>query len=96
VHIEYAAGESRHVLHLRQRGHRVDGAHQGEFVTRDLHGSLDGEAVRLRSELTEDSGDALVFTFSGRVDGDNMSGALDMGQYLGARWTATRRSQAKA
>ena len=89
VQIEYAAATSRHALHLRQRGNELDGAHQGDFVTRELSGSIDGDTVRLRSSYGGD-GDALTFTFSGTVEGDRMSGNLDMGEYLGATWTAAR------
>jgi hypothetical protein len=32
--------------------------------------------------------------FSGKLAGDQMSGALDMGEYLGATWTATRSPEA--
>ncbi len=35
-------------------------------------------------------GDALSFTFTGKVDGQTMSGELDMGEYLKANWTARR------
>ena len=96
VRIEYAAGSSRHTLHLRQRGNEIDGSHQGDFVSRDLSGTIDGDAVRIRSLYTEEHGDALVFTFSGKVDGEALSGSLDMGEYLSARWTAKRRGHAKA
>jgi L-seryl-tRNA(Ser) seleniumtransferase len=91
VRIEYAAGTSQHVLHLRQRGRDLDGVHQGEFVSRDLAGTLDGDQIRIRSSYGEQHGDALSFSFSGRAAGDEMSGALDMGEYLGATWTARRR-----
>jgi len=94
VRIEYAAGVSTHAFHLRQRGREIDGAHQGDFVSRNLSGSLDGDAVRIQSAYGEQHGDALSFTFSGSVvsgDKDEMTGTLDMGEYLGARWTAKRR-----
>jgi seryl-tRNA(Sec) selenium transferase len=91
VRIEYAAGTSRHALNLRQRGPEIDGAHPGDFVSRDLSGTIDGDKVRLRSGFGEERGDALSYTFTGTVAGDEMSGHLDMGEYLGARWTAQRR-----
>ncbi|PYQ23767.1 MAG: hypothetical protein DMF79_03130, partial [Acidobacteria bacterium] len=96
VAIEYAAGRSRHALHLRQRGNEIDGSHQGDFVSRDLSGTIDGDAVRMRSTYSEDHGDALGFTFSGKVAGDEMTGSLDMGEYLTARWTAKRRVRRRA
>jgi len=96
VRIEYAAGASDHTLFLRQRGHALDGAHQGDFVTRELSGVVDGDSVLIRSTYTEDHGDALEFAFKGRAAGDEMSGTLDMGEYLGARWTARRGGRGKA
>jgi seryl-tRNA(Sec) selenium transferase len=90
VKIEYLAGGSNHTLHLRQVGGRVEGTHQGDFVSRDLAGTIDGDAVRLTSSYTERHGDALMFTFSGKAAGDEMSGSLDMGEYLSAKWTARR------
>jgi seryl-tRNA(Sec) selenium transferase len=99
VRIEYAAGVSTHAFHLRQRGREIDGAHQGDFVSRNLSGSLDGDAVRIRSAYGEEHGDALNFTFSGNVvsgNTDEMTGTLDMGEYLGARWTAKRRVASRA
>jgi L-seryl-tRNA(Ser) seleniumtransferase len=91
VHIEYAANTGRHTLSLQQKGGRVQGIHQGEFVARDLAGTVDGENVQLRSAIGEQAyGNALTFTFSGKLAGDTMSGDLDMGEYLKAKWTAKR------
>ncbi len=90
VRIEYAAGSSNHTLHLRQQGNRIEGTHQGDFVSRDLSGSIDGDAVQMASVYTERHGDSLMFNFAGKVVGDEISGALDMGEYLTAKWTARR------
>jgi len=89
VRVEYAAGSSTHTLHLRQKGNDIDGTHQGDFVARDLTGTIAGSAVRLRSNYGL-TGDALSFTFTGKVAAGEMSGDLDMGEYLGAKWTAKR------
>ncbi|MFI5183418.1 MAG: aminotransferase class V-fold PLP-dependent enzyme [Vicinamibacteria bacterium] len=96
VHIEFAASTSSHALHVRQRGHELDGAHQGDFITRDLSGTIYGDAVLIRSRWDEEHGDALGFSFSGHVTGDEMAGTLDMGEYRAARWTAKRRVHGKA
>jgi len=92
VRIQYAASASNHMLHLRQRGHEVEGVHQGNFVSRALSGTLEGDTVRLRSFYGEEHGDALSFTFTGKVAGERLEGTLDMGEYLAASWTATRRT----
>lgn len=95
VTIQYSASSSRHRLHLRQKGNDVDGQHQGDFVTRDLAGSVDGDAVRLRSDVSESGGDALAYTFTGKATADEITGELDLGEYLKARFTAKRHASAR-
>jgi hypothetical protein len=92
VEIAYAAGRSSHVLFLRQKGHRIDGSHRGDFIARPLEGRIDGSRVSVRSRHTEnEDGTSLFYTFTGTAKGDAMSGALDMGEYLKGRWSARRR-----
>ena len=95
VRIQYAAATSNHTLHLTQKGNDLGGLHLGEFRTREITGTLDGDAVRIRSAFGEQHGDSINLTFTGRVTGDQMGGAIDMGEYLGATWTATRRTSAR-
>jgi L-seryl-tRNA(Ser) seleniumtransferase len=90
VRIEYPATRSTHTLHLRQVGGRLEGTHQGDFVARDLSGTVEGTSVQISSSYTERHGDALSFRFTGAVAGDEMSGTLDMGEYLTAKWTGRR------
>jgi L-seryl-tRNA(Ser) seleniumtransferase len=92
VTIQYAAGTSTHTLHLTQKGNDLGGFHKGDFTTREISGAIDGDAIRIRSAYSEQRGDSVNMTFSGKVSGDQMSGPLDMGEYLGATWTATRRA----
>ena len=95
VRIQYAAATSNHTLHVTQKGNDLGGVHQGEFTTREITGTLDGDAVRIRSAFGEQHGDSINLTFTGKVTGDQMGGVLDMGEYLSATWTATRRTSAR-
>jgi L-seryl-tRNA(Ser) seleniumtransferase len=96
VRIDFVAGtSSRHGFFLRQRGNDLDGSHRGDFVSRDLTGTIDGDTVMIRSNYGESNGDALSFAFSGKVTGDEMGGPLDMGEYLTAKWTATRKDRGR-
>ena len=90
VHIEYAANTSNHTLHLKQVDNRIEGTHQGDFISRDLVGTIDGNTVQISSSYTERHGDALSFRFNGTAAADGMSGTLDMGEYLMAKWSAKR------
>jgi L-seryl-tRNA(Ser) seleniumtransferase len=91
VRIEYAASTSTHRLHLRQRGNELDGAHEGDFVSRDLRGRVDGDAVSIHSSWQH--GDSLEYTFTGRVADDRIEGDLSLGEYLDARFSAKRHSE---
>ena len=90
VQIDYVASASTHTLHLKQAGNRLEGSHHGDFVSRDLMGTIEGDTVQISSSYTERHGDALSFRFTGTVKGDAMSGTLDMGEYLTAKWTAKK------
>jgi L-seryl-tRNA(Ser) seleniumtransferase len=90
VEITYTASTSVHSLHLRQQDNRLEGIHQGNFLTRDISGTIAGAAVTLASIVTERHGDALTYRFSGKVTGETMAGTLDLGEYLRATWTARR------
>jgi L-seryl-tRNA(Ser) seleniumtransferase len=90
VHIDYIGASSDHTIHLRQQGGQVTGSHQGDYVARELYGAIDGDNVRLASSYTEEHGDNLSYQFVGTVNGDGMSGTLDLGEYLTAKWSAKR------
>ena len=90
VEIEDAASGTTHRLHLQQNGNRLDGIHQGNFLTRDITGTISGDTVTLSSNVAERHGDSLNYRFRGKVSGDTLSGDLDLGEYRTATWTARR------
>ena len=95
VHIHFLASTSQHVLHLKQREAKLEGTHQGDFLARDLAGTMNGDQIRLTSSVSENHGDSLQYEFTGTLQGDDLSGELNMGEYLGARWTAKRHTRAR-
>jgi L-seryl-tRNA(Ser) seleniumtransferase len=90
VEIAFLASRSTHVLQLRQRGAVIEGSHQGDIETRALSGTMDGAKVTFTSRITERSGNALNYRFTGELSGDTLSGTIDMGEYRSATWTARR------
>jgi L-seryl-tRNA(Ser) seleniumtransferase len=90
VTIQFAAGSAEHCFFVKQEGNRLAGTHQGDFVARDFSGAVSGNDVRIASSVGEVHGAALSYRFTGKLNGDTMSGTLDMGEYLGAQWTAKR------
>ncbi|MFN7920168.1 MAG: aminotransferase class V-fold PLP-dependent enzyme [Bryobacteraceae bacterium] len=96
VEIQFLAGKGSHVLHIAQKEGRIEGTHQGEFLARELSGTIEGDTVRLSSFQSERHGDSLSYRFTGKVTGDTMTGSIDMGEYLGATFTAKRHAFGRA
>src|SRR5262249_48106854 len=88
IEIQYAASKTTHRMHLQQNGNRIEGIHQGNFLTRDVSGTINGDAISLASVVTERHRDALNYGFTETLNGKTMSGSLDLGEYLSATWTA--------
>ena len=80
VEIEFFSSTSQHALTLEQDGNWIQGSHQGDFTTRDLVGTIEGDQVKLRSTERR-LGIGVTFTFVGTVSGDTMSGPIYMGEY---------------
>jgi len=92
VNVEFFSSKSQHALFLQQDGGRVNGSHKSDFSVRDVQGTIEGSQIRLRSNGAErGSGDSVPYIFAGTVSGDSFSGTLYMGEYLTAKFTATRR-----
>ena len=90
VEIEFFSSTGRHAFSIEQDGNWLQGSHQGDFTTRDMVGTIEGDQVKLRS-TEQRLGIGVTFTFVGTVAGDTMSGQIYMGEYLNATFKAKRR-----
>jgi uncharacterized pyridoxal phosphate-dependent enzyme len=90
VQIEFAASRTVHNFYLSQKETEISGTHQGDFLARDLTGTMHGNNLKLSSRIGEQHGAALTYTFTGVFDGTSMGGDLTSGEYRTAKWTATR------
>lgn len=87
--VEYFSSTSQHRLYLQQDGNWIEGTHQSEYSTQEIVGTVEGEEVKLRSQMRR-PGDNIPFLFSGRIMGDTMSGSIFLGEYLTAQFRAER------
>jgi len=95
VNVEFFSSKGHHLLFLQQDGGRVNGSHKSDFSVRDVQGTIEGGQIKLRSNTAErGSGDSIPYIFAGTASGDAFSGTLYMGEYLNAKFTATRRPYA--
>lgn len=89
VKIDFKRGSAIHTVILEQKGASLVGTHRGEYVSGDLSGAVAANLVRFRSSQ-KIHGTFLFCDFMGTVDGEKMSGVIDMGEYGRANWTAQR------
>jgi hypothetical protein len=79
--IRFFNSQSEHLFFIdEQDGNWLQGTHRGDFSTRAMRGTIEGNEVKLQSN----------YIFSGTLSGDTMAGDVHMGEYLTAKFTATR------
>ena len=89
LEMQFSRGSATHILVIEQHGGDLVGTHQGEFVSGDLTGSMAANQIHFRS-AQKIQGQILSYEFTGTVDGDKMSGNVNLGEYGEATWTAER------
>src|SRR6185437_12490074 len=53
IEIEFAASRSKHNLYLQQKDSDITGTHQGDYLARDLLGTLHGNQIKMTSSIGE-------------------------------------------
>ena len=89
VNIEFFSSTSRHTFFIEQDGNWIQGSHKGDFSTRELTGTIEGDMVKLRS-VDRPIADNITFIFSGTLSNDTISGQIHLGEYRTASFTAKR------
>lgn len=89
VEVQYEVGSAKHQLQLATSGNSISGSHRGWAYHGQVRGRIDGDRVEFRSSIPAE-GQHLSYTFRGTAAQGSMSGALDLGEYGKARWTARR------
>jgi len=90
ITIRFVAGTGHHTALIEQEGGKLSGIYRGGFLEGKLTGTVKGDSIDFTGHLKHES-TAVRFHFTGTVLGDTMKGAVDMGEYWSARWTARRK-----
>ena len=93
VDIDFYSGKGRHTFFIEQNGNTLIGSHQGEFTTRNMTGTIDGNNIRLSSSERHQGSQMehnIQFNFTGIATDNTMEGNIAMGEYLAAKFTARR------
>ena len=89
MNIEFFSSTSKHTIYLEQDGNWLQGTHQGDFSIQDLTGTIEGGLVKLKSTARR-PGDHITYLFSGTLAGEEIKGAIYLGEYRTANFTAKR------
>jgi L-seryl-tRNA(Ser) seleniumtransferase len=88
--LSFLSGGAKHRIVLEQRDSgALAGTHFGEMLSGDLRGTVEGREVWFRSSHRYE-GTWLGYEFSGVLEGDVLSGTVDLGEYGQAKFTARR------
>jgi seryl-tRNA(Sec) selenium transferase len=89
MNIEFFSSTGKHTIYLEQDGNWLQGTHQGDFSIQDLTGTIEGGLVKLKSTARR-PGDHITYLFSGTLAGEEIKGAIYLGEYRTANFTAKR------
>lgn len=87
--LDFLLGKARHSLVFEQKDAELMGTHMGEFLSSDLRGTVSGDEVWFRSSHRYE-GTRIGYDFVGKLNGDSITGEVDLGEYGKAKFTARR------
>ena len=87
--LNFVVGSAEHRLHLSVAGNRLSGLHIGRITNGAVQGSISGREITFRTSGRYE-GSSIGYKFNGIVEGDEMRGDVDLGEYGQAKWTARR------
>jgi seryl-tRNA(Sec) selenium transferase len=88
--VDYFSSKSDHMLYIEQDGNWIKGIHKTDFSTREISGSIEGNEIKF---LSPGRRPAVSYTFSGSLNGDTISGKIDMGEFLTANFTGKKNTK---
>jgi hypothetical protein len=82
-------GAQNGTLELKTDGTKLTGTLKGPQGSLDLEdGSVDGDSLAFKASITSPM--AMTLEFTGKVDGDNISGNVKLGAFGNATFSGTR------
>jgi len=89
VTVEFFTSKSVHKLYIEQDGNWIQGTHTSDFSVQEIMGMVEGDQVKLRSNLRM-PGDGITYMFSGTISNGSIAGSIYLGEYLTAKFTAKK------
>lgn len=89
VTVHYLRGTGEQQFILKQDTNQITGEHHGEIYNTTIAGAVHANEIALTSTLPV-RGYPLTCRFKGTVEGNKMSGTVNMGEYGEAKWEAIK------
>jgi seryl-tRNA(Sec) selenium transferase len=89
VTVHYLRGTGEQQFVLKQDGNQLTGEHHGEIYNTTLAGTIHANEIAMMSVLPV-TGYPLPCRFKGTVEGNRMSGTVNMAEYGEAKWEAVK------
>ncbi|MBS1798627.1 MAG: PLP-dependent transferase [Acidobacteria bacterium] len=89
VTIDYPRGTGEQKFSLHQSGNDVTGEQVGEIYKTSMKGSIHADQLELHSGMAV-GGNTIMWTFKGKVEGNEVAGTVNMGEFGDATWKAIR------
>ncbi|HMF54096.1 MAG TPA: hypothetical protein VK593_07085 [Edaphobacter sp.] len=89
VNIQYLRGIGEQKFVLDQKGNDLTGEQHGEIYQTKFQGTVHGDQLELHSVMPV-AGNPFRCTFKGTIQGDHITGTVNMGEYGDATWSAVR------
>ena len=89
VTVDFFSSTSKHALYIEQDGNWIQGTHHSDFSVQEIMGMVEGDQIKMRSNVRI-PGSGVTYLFSGTASADAINGSIYLGEYLNAKFTATR------
>lgn len=90
LQIRFLCGQAQHNLRFEQDGEALNGTYRSQYGAKPLQGTVRGNVVQLQTNVQYQNQN-VGYRFEGTIDGDEIQGSLDLGEYWQASWKAKKR-----
>ena len=88
--IDAGQGANETPMVLEQDGDIVKGTYGAADAGAPIEGTINGNDIKMASEIDAPQVGAMTLSFTGMVDGSNMKGTVDFGGFASGSWTAVK------
>jgi hypothetical protein len=90
--LETPNGTSNPTAIFKQDGEKLTGTYKGRLGERPLEGTVKANEIKFAITL-DFQGQQFTLSYSGKVDGDSMSGTVDFGGQGSGNWSGKRKKE---